>query len=150
MLRLGLTALALAIPALSQGFTFTIGNPVASQEFQFKVASFVFRTEGCVEPVKPQISATAEGIVNGQRRPPVALKVMAGSKPGIYAVYQSWPAEGHWVVNLKGVCANQSAGAIVPVGPKGFIREATKVFPRPVTESEIEASLTALAQGGRK
>jgi hypothetical protein len=142
--------LALASLAMAEGFTFAIGNPVASQDFQFKTAAFVFRTEGSADLAKAQISATAEGIVKGERRS-VALKVSPGStRPGIYAVFQSWPGEGHWVVNLKGTCANLSAGAIVPIGPKGFIRESAKFFPRPATDSEIKSSLTALTQGGSK
>ena len=46
--------------------------------------------------------------------------------------------------------ADASAGAIVPIGPKGFIRESSKFFPRPATDAEIETSLKALAQGGNK
>ncbi|HYW44286.1 MAG TPA: hypothetical protein VE959_15600 [Bryobacteraceae bacterium] len=149
MLRLGSATLALAMLAMAQGFTFTVGSPVASQDFHFKMAAFVFRTEGCSEPAKPEISATAEGIVKGERRSAV-LKVMPGTKPGVYAVYQSWPAEGQWVVNLKGTCANLSAGAIVPLGPKGMVRESSRFFPRPATDSEIETSLKALTQGGNK
>jgi len=135
--------------AMAEGFTFTIGNPVASQEFQFKTATFVFRTEGCTDAAKSQISATAEGVVKGARRS-LPLKVMPGARPGVYAVFHSWPAEGQWVVNLKGACGNLSAGAIVAMGPKGFIRESSKFFPRPATDSEIETSLTALSQGGNK
>lgn len=150
MLRLGIAVCVLATFALGQEFKFTIGNPVASQDFQMKAAAFVFRTEGCAEPVKSQIGATAEGVVKGTRRS-VALKVMAASsKPGVYAVYQNWPAEGDWVVNLKGACADASAGAIVPIGPKGFVRESSKFFPRPATGSEIDAALKALAQGENK
>jgi hypothetical protein len=149
MLRLAITACAGVALVLAEEFTFTIGSPVASQDFHFKAATFVFRTQGCADPAKSQISGTAEGLVNGARRS-VALKVVAGSKPGVYAVYQSWPAEGQWVVNLKGTCANASAGAIVPVGPKGFIRESSKFFPRPATDAEIGTSLTALAKGEGK
>ena len=149
MLRLGIATFAIAMLAMAEGFTFTIGSPVASQDFHFKAATFVFRTEGCTDPAKSQISATAEGLVKGERRS-VALKVMPGAKPGIYAVYQNWPPEGQWVVNLKGTCANQSAGAIVTMGPKGFIRESSKFFSRPATDSEIETSPTALPQGGNK
>jgi hypothetical protein len=54
------------------------------------------------------------------------------------------------VVALKGTCADANAGAIVPIGPHGFIRESSKFFPRPATNPEIEASLKALAQGGNK
>jgi hypothetical protein len=149
MLRLGIAACAVGALALAEGFTFTIGNPVASQDFQMKAAAFVFRTNGCGEPAKPQISGTAEGLVKGARRS-VVLKVMAASKPGVYAVFQNWPAEGDWVVNLRGACESESAGAIVPIGPKGFIRESAKFFPRPATSEEIEASLKALAQSENK
>jgi hypothetical protein len=145
LLRLGIAASAIAAVALAEGFTFTIGSPVASQEFQMKTAAFVFRTEGCAEPAKLEIVAIAEGIVKGARRS-VVLKVMPGSKPNIYAINQQWPAEGDWVVNLKGRCANASAGAIVPIGPKGFIRESSKFFPRAATDTEVDASLKALIQ----
>lgn len=146
MLRLGMAAFALAAWAQPEAFTFTIGNPVASQDFRFKMAAFALRTEGCADPAKAQISATAEGIVKGARRA-VALRVMPASKRGVYAVDQSWPADGEWVVNLRGTCAGQTAGAIIPMGPKGFIRESSKFFARPATDAEIDASLRALAQG---
>ncbi|MGA3189276.1 MAG: hypothetical protein ABSF22_19405 [Bryobacteraceae bacterium] len=149
MLRLGLAASAAALLVVAEGFTFTIGSPVASQEFQMKSAAFVFRTEGCVEPAKAQIGGTAEGLVKGTRRS-VVLKVATGARPGVYAVYQNWPAEGDWVVNLKGTCANASAGAVVPIGPKGFIRESSKFYSRPATDAEVETSLKTLAQGGNK
>lgn len=151
--RLALAALALATltawahPGI---FAFTIGNPVASQDFHFKTAAFVFRTESCADPAKAQISATAEGVVKGARRS-VTLKVMpASTKPGVYAVNQSWPAEGDWVVSLRGTCGSASAGAIVPMGPKGFIRESLEFFARPATDAEIDASLKALAQEANK
>jgi len=87
MLRIGIAVYVLAACALAQEFKFTIGSPVASQDFQMKTAAFVFRTEGCAEPAKSQIGATAEGVVKGARRS-VVLKVMAAaSKPGVYAVY---------------------------------------------------------------
>ncbi len=143
MLRLGIAACALAGLAVAEQFTFAIGGPVASQDFRSKVAAFVFRTEGCADPEKAQVSGTAEGLVNGERRS-MPLKVMPMSKPGVYAVYRTWPAEGGWLVNLKGACSDASAGAIVPFGPKGFVRESSKFLPRPATETEIETSLTAL------
>lgn len=149
MFRVGIVACAVAAVAIAEGFTFNIGNPVASQDFAVKTAAFVFRTEGCSDPAKSQISGTAEGIVRGARRS-LALKVLATSKPGVYAVEQNWPAEGAWVVNLKGSCDNANAGALVPIGPRGFIRESSKFFPRPATDKEIETSLKAIAEGGNK
>jgi hypothetical protein len=140
---------AVASLALAEGFTFTIASPVASQDFRSKTAAFVFRTEGCADPAKSQISGTAEGIVKGARRS-VPLKVDAMSRPGVYAVYQTWSAEGEWVVNLKGTCTSENAGAVIPIGPKGFVRESSKFFPRPATAAEIEAALKALTHGGKQ
>jgi hypothetical protein len=149
MFRLGIIACAVGALALAEGFSFTIGSPVASQEFVAKNAAFVFRTEGCADPAKSQISGTAEGLVQGARRS-LPLKVMALSRPGVYAVNQNWPPEGAWVVSLKGSCDGANAGALVPIGPKGFIRESSRFFPRAATDSEIEVSLKALVQGGGK
>ncbi len=149
MLQLGVAALVIAAPAMGAGFSFTIGNPVASQDFHFKAAVFVFRTEGCSAPAKAEISATAEGIVKGERRS-IALSVMPGGKPGVFGIYQSWPAEGQWLVDLKGTCSDLSAGAIVPIGPKGLVRESAKFFSRPATDSEIDSSLKGLSKGGSK
>jgi hypothetical protein len=149
MLRLGIAVCMLATFALAQEFKFNIGGAVASQDFQMKSAAFVFRTEGCAEPAKSQIGATAEGVVKGARRS-VALKVMASSKPGVYAVSQTWPAEGDWVVSLKGTCAGADAGAIVPFRANSFVRESSKFFPRRATDAEIDAALKALAQGEHK
>jgi hypothetical protein len=149
LFRLGIAGFILVVLALAEGFTFAIGNPVASQDFRFKSAAFALRTEGCAEPAKSQINGTAEGIVKGERRS-VVLRVMSASKPGFYAVDQNWPPEGEWVVSLRGTCAGQSAGAIIPMGPKGFIRESSKFFPRPATDAEIDAALKDLAKRGSK
>jgi hypothetical protein len=149
MLRLGIAACLMAALAFAEEFSFTIGSPVAAQDFRAKTAAFVFRTQGCPDPSKAQISASAEGLVKGARRS-VALKVDAMSRPGVYAVYQSWPSGGQWVVNLRGTCNDANAGAIVPIGPKGFVRESAKFFPRAATHVEIEASLKALSQSDNK
>ena len=149
MFRLVMVVSVVAAAALSEGFTFTIGNPVASQDFRAKGSAFVFRTENCADTAKVEVSATAEGFLNGERKS-LPLQVMAMPRPGIYAVFQGWPAGGDWVVNLKGTCADAKAGALVPIGPKGFIRESSKVYPRPATDKEIEASLRALKQRGKK
>jgi hypothetical protein len=149
MWRVGIAACVLGMAAAADGFTFTIASPVAAQDYQAKTAAFVFRTEGCAQPASPQIGATAEGLVNGGRRS-VALKVTAMSRAGVYAVPQTWPADGDWVVILNGTCASASAGAIVPIGPRGFIRESSKFFRRPVSSPEIESALLALSRGRNK
>jgi len=149
MLRTVIVAMTAAASAHASGFTFTLGSPVAAHDYRAKTAAFVFRTEGCADTAKAEISATAEGLLKGSRRS-APLKVMPMQSSGVYAVYQSWPGEGAWVVNLRGACGDANAGAIVPIGPKGFIRESAKFFPRAATNAEIEASLKELTQGGNK
>jgi hypothetical protein len=150
MVRLIVVACALAALALADGFSFEIGSPVASQDFRTKTSAFVFRTQGCADPAKPVIEGSAEGLVNGMRRS-IALKMTAVNRPGVYAVEQNWPMEGAWVVNLKGTCANANAGAVVPIGPHGFVRESSKFFPRAASSAEIDAALKALtAKEGEK
>jgi hypothetical protein len=78
MRRLSIAILAFTAHAMAQGFTFTIGSPVASQDFQLKAAAFVFRTEGCSDPAKVAVFATAEGLIKEERRS-VALRVFTGS-----------------------------------------------------------------------
>jgi len=145
----GLLAALLAGTCWSQGFTFRIGNPVASQDYQFKVAAFVFRTEGCADPAKAKVAATAEGLIKGERRS-IDLQVVAASKSGIYAVQQAWPSAGNWVVALRGTCGDATAGAIVPFNRQGFIRESSKFLSRPAKTSDIEESLKALADRSKE
>jgi hypothetical protein len=147
--RVGIASFVLAALAFAEGLTFTIGSPVAAQDFHVKAAVFVFRADGCADPAKLQVGGAAEGLVRGARQS-VVLKIVATSKPGVYAIYQTWPPEGAWVVSLKGTCAGSSAGAIIPVGPKGFVRESSKFFDHAPAAAEVEASLKAFNEGGAR
>lgn len=149
MMHLGMLLLVAALWPAAQDFAFQVASPVASQDFHFKTATFVFRTVGCSGPNVPKVSATAEG-VNKDQRQSIALKVVEGSKPGVYAVFQTWPRDGEWLVDIAGSCGNESAGALIPVGPNGFNRQSAKFFSHAPNKSEIEASLKELAQGGNK
>src|SRR5690349_56298 len=95
--RLGLLTclpLAFAQSGPPEEFSFMIGSPVASQSFQAKAATLVFRTKGCSETEKLQVSGMAEGLVNGARRSVRLSKVTAMPTPGVYAVFREWPPEG--------------------------------------------------------
>lgn len=146
-----LTVIALVgIPgfAWADTFTFEVASPVASQDFRMKTAPFVFRTLGCNEPDKPEVSAMAVGLVDGARRS-LVLKLLS-SRPGVYGLSQEWGGAGNWVVVLQGSCGNAKAGAIVPVGPSGFVRQASKFLTHPATPAEIDAALKTFPDGGYK
>ena len=143
MVRSAVLGFVVAALALADGFTFNIGNPVASGDYRSKTALFVLRTEGCADPAKSQINGTAEGLIKGMRQS-VPLNLVKLSQPGVYGVSRTWAADGAWVVSLSGTCDHASAGAIIPIGPGGFIRDSSKFLAHSPTKSEIDASLKAL------
>jgi hypothetical protein len=125
-------------------FSIGIGPSVAGRSMNAKAAVMVARPEGCAEPVNARFEATAEGLVNGARRS-VRLRTVALETPGVVAIMREWPMEGVWVVKLTGTCHSSTAGAVVPFGPKGFLRESSKFFSRAANDADVEASLKALA-----
>jgi hypothetical protein len=132
--------------ARAADFSLTIGPPVAAgpgvKIIKSKTAAvFAVRLEECADPANAQISATAEGLVNGVRSSLPVTPIGAGS-PGVYLVAQSWPAEGVWAVSLSATCGSARAGVIVPVSNQGFVRESVKSFPRPATPAEIQQALS--------
>jgi hypothetical protein len=151
-----LILIALAASAYAAEFKLAIGSPVAAgipgagtaQASKVKGAVFAVRSEGCADAAKAQITATAEGLVSGMRQS-LSLKLLPGAAPGVYIVSQEWPGQGAWVVNLSGTCNGAKAGALVPIGPSGFLRESAKFFPRSTTEAEIVASLKSLTGDSR-
>jgi hypothetical protein len=132
----------------AEEFRLTVGPPVAGNAPQSKMSLFVVRVDGCPNPAAAGIEATAEGLVSGVRQSrPITL--IALPTPGVFAINRGgWP-DGVWVVNLVGRYEGLRAGAIVPIGPQGFLREPSKFFPRPATATEIDAALTALAAAWR-
>jgi hypothetical protein len=140
-----------APPAVAQDFALQVGPPVAANAQPAKGSLLVVRPVGCSDPASAQITASAEGIVDGARRS-VPLKLSALPTPGVHAVPKDWARGGVWIVSLVGTCAGKTAGAIVSVvGPNAeYRREAVKHLPHPATPSEIDASLKALTAGGSK
>ena len=149
MWRRDIVASAVAALAFAQTFTFTIGSPVAHMTGHRKVAPCAIRSEGWAARATEHGDGCGGGLMRGARKS-LALKLVAMSTPGVYAVYPTWPAEGDWVVSLRGTCASASAGALIPIGPGGFIRASSKFFPRPATAPELDAALQALSEGRKK
>jgi hypothetical protein len=150
---IGLSAL-LTMAALAQvsaqNFALQVGPPIAGAAPSVKKSLMVVRPSGCANPADARISATAEGLVGGARQS-VPVELAALSTPGVHAVSKSWPNGGVWVVNLTGTCAGKTAGALVSIGPDAtYHRDRVQHLAHRATPEEIEASLKALATGGRK
>jgi hypothetical protein len=137
---LALTLLFALAPAHAQKLSLTIGNAVAGQDPSFKTAQFVFRVNGCADLTKAQVTATAEGLVDGSRRT-TTLRLFPLLTPGGYAVTPQWGTGGKWVVAITATCRNETAGAIVPVNARSFAREDLQLFSRAPSPEEIETAL---------
>jgi hypothetical protein len=154
MVKTTLFVLAMAASSASaKDFSLTIGNPVAvalpdGVVKKKDAAGMAVRVENCADVANAQVTATAEGVVNGARRS-VPVRLVAATTPGAFAVSHDWPMEGAWVVHLTGHCGASTASAVVPFGPNGFLRESSKFFPRAATAAEVEAVLKTLSGGAQ-
>ena len=149
-LLLGVFLCVFAQISHAQQFRLTVGSSIAGNAGQFKSSLFVFRTEGCADLEAVRVTARGEGLVNGGRRT-VVIEPTPLAQRGSYAVGSQWLKPGTWVVNLTARCKEMTAGAIVPIGPQGFLREPSKFFARPATPTEIDETLkTLLATGGQR
>jgi hypothetical protein len=153
IVRVGLAAFLIMSAALSvraQEFVLQVGPPIAGQAQPAKGSLLVVRPAGCPDPASAQISATAEGLVDGARRS-VPLKLAQLPKPGVHAVPKDWPKGGVWIVSLVGTCADKTVGAIVAVGSSfDYKRQSVKLLGHRPTATEIDASLKALTPGGQQ
>ncbi len=87
------------LPLLAGALMVEIGNPASNPEALSKHAALVARTTACHSPEKTSMTATAEGIIDGQRRS-IPLKLIPLSSPGTFAVTHEWPSAGTWAVKI--------------------------------------------------
>src|SRR5262245_58292397 len=100
-MRKVIVSAALATQLFAGGFYLQLGNPEASIEARKAGAVLTIKATGCGEPEKAKITATAIGMVSGQRQE-IPLKVAPLSEPGMFALTQQWPKEGRWVIEVQG------------------------------------------------
>jgi len=100
-------------------------------------------------PVVGQLSATAQGVVNGVRRS-VPLHLDTTSRPGVFAVRRQWPSEGTWLLEIS----IEHTTAIVELNRDGSVASARvptqaqggSQVPRAVAAAEIDSTLAAAAR----
>ena len=76
------------------------GGSTARVEGPFKDESYVVRTANCGVAASLGVTATAEGVVKGQRRS-LPIKLSSTKEKGVYQFKRTWPAEGQWMVRLQ-------------------------------------------------
>ena len=138
------TLLALTLACAGQvfagGFWLQLGNPEASPAASKMGAVLTLKAVGCHDPAAAKVTATAIGIVNGQRRTiPLELKPLG--EPGAYALSQQWPKEGKWVIQLVGKNDEQFTNTLIAAGPDGIDRLHAKSDMKAFTGADLEAML---------
>jgi hypothetical protein len=136
-------ALLAAVSLLAGALVVEIGNPAANPEAMSKHAALVARTTSCHAPEKTSMRATAEGVIDGQRRS-IPLKLIALSAPGTFAITHEWPLSGTWAVKI--VARNPefkdyATGALVRFDGGSDKWSSVKHFFHEPTDSEIAATL---------
>jgi hypothetical protein len=135
------------------GFQLSVETPSATH--QLKDAVLFVRTFGCHQPADAKLTATAEGIVNGERRS-VPLELVYDST-GVYALRQQWPSEGSWVLSITGEYNSLISTLIVDLGPNGKVHSDTRldagsrkgiharIMQRKPSTAEIDSALKSVA-----
>ena len=132
--------LACAGQLLAGGFYLQLGNPEANAEARKLGAVVVIKATGCHDPATAKITATAIGVVNGQRRTiPLEVKPLSGT--GEFALAQQWPREGKWVIQLVGRNGEQFTNTLVNAGPGGVDRLHHKSDMKAFAGSDVDAML---------
>lgn len=132
--------LALAGQMLAGGFFLQLGNPEASAEARNLRAVVTVKAAGCHDPALAKVTATAIGVINGQRRS-VPLDVKGLSEPGMFAVVGQVPKEGKWVIELVGRNGEMFTNTLVAVGPNGPDRVHAKFDMHKFAPADVEAML---------
>jgi hypothetical protein len=117
--------LAIASPALAGGFQLSIETPAGPADPQLKDVVLIARTYGCHQPADAKLSATAEGLVSGERKSlPLELRSIGS---GVYAIKQQWPSEGKWVLALTGAYNGMMSSVLVELGSNGTVLPGTRL-----------------------
>lgn len=116
--------LTIASPALAGGFQLSIETPSGGDP-ELKDAVLIVRTFGCHQPADAKLSASADGLINGNRKSlPLELRSIGS---GVYALKQQWPSEGHWVLALTGAYNGMTSSVLVELGANGKVLPGTRL-----------------------
>jgi hypothetical protein len=119
----------------------SVESPVNPYDASARGASFVVHTFHHAVPTDLTVEATAEGLVDGQRRT-VPLELKRGSQTGSYPVRNVWGSTGTWSVLVKATqpAPRVSIQAVVDVGSDGMVAGVTMPH-RMLTAADIDGRL---------
>ena len=110
--------------ALAGGMTATLELPPYSTDAKIKEAALMVKVVGCEDPKVWVATATAEGLVNGERKS-IEIKTTK-IKPGYFAIKPEWPTTGTWVLIVHAGYKDHPQHLMVPLGEKGKLQITKK------------------------
>lgn len=138
-------ALAAVSQLMAGGFYLESGNPQANQEAQKANAVLIVRAVGCHNPADAQVTGTAIGVVDGERRS-IPLKLTKLSTPGAYAIAAQWPAQGRWALEFIGRNDGAVTSTVIPAAGHEVQRTAAKQYPRQPSTTEVASAIEGAAR----
>ena len=117
-------------------------------------AVLLVRAYSCGAPTDAKVTATAEGIVKGERQT-IPLTLDATGATGVYSLRSQWPAEGTWVLSFS-TSIGGDVSALVTLEPTtsaangAEVRATTiQVVHRRVSASDVDSVVRGAAAGSR-
>ena len=100
-------------------------------------------------PKITDLTATAEGLVNGARQTMTVI-LSATGQPGVFAVRKQWPASGTWLIqltlaNTTALVSLDASGHVASVNIPLQVQSNGQRVPRAVSAHDIDSTLAALA-----
>jgi hypothetical protein len=149
MTRIGIAAAALlAAPVMGGGFWITVERNTAAPE-----TGGLVRVTGCQRPQDAQVTARAEGLVNG-RRESAGVQLRATGRAGVYEIRRPRLSAGAWVLAVTArlgeavtseLAPLDAGGAVAPAGERSGAQKPGQFAYRPLTAEDVEAALRQLA-----
>ena len=93
-------ALALGIALTAALATLVHAGGAGVTVERVKDGTYVLHSYACTGPASVSMTATAEGVVNGERKS-IPLKLEPMKEPGGYQFGRTWPAKGTWLVRTE-------------------------------------------------
>jgi len=133
----------LAVPLLAGALLLEVGNPAVNPEAMKQHAVLVARITACHSPGETNVTATAEGVVNGMRKS-IPLKVISLSTAGTFAVTREWPEQGTWAIQLVATnpeYRDYATSVLVPIRSDSVQLAAAKHYFHRPTDAEVSLAL---------
>jgi hypothetical protein len=99
-MKLSIRTLALGLALTAALASLAHGGGAGVTLDRAKDGSYHVHSFACSGPASVSMTASAEGVVNGERAS-IPLKLEPTKEPGLYRFTRTWPSQGTWLVRAQ-------------------------------------------------